>query len=189
MCTHGPSHWPPAAGLECRSAWKARRPASSTREEQGVTDGRDTYSTAGTHTVQHKTPQHIPVLPAWPSFWLTPAPAPCHPRGAVASKTNSRLVPYRLKYLNAVLPSPLAFRGCACQKATRKEWCPQKSSLRTWGYWAVPILEIPPASPDTSGCLPSSPLSHVRGCYSAHVSLLPLSAHQHPSWARTPIPL
>jgi len=48
-----------------------------------------------------------------------------------------------------------ALRERARQPATEKEWSPQESSPRTQGRWAaVPVLEIPPASPNWSGYLP-----------------------------------
>lgn len=71
--------------------WKARRPASNTGEEQGITSSRNTYS-AGQESLAY------PCAPSMALFLLTPALTLCHPTGAVATKTNSRLVPYMLKF-------------------------------------------------------------------------------------------
>lgn len=117
---------------------------------------------------------------------LTPAPAPRHPRGAVASKTNSRLVPYRLMCPVLLFPPPLA-RPYG-MRAAGKERSPRESSPRTWGRWAVPIPECPPLLLQASGCRFPSPLpSHVGRCCSAHTPLLPPS--RHPSRVGTQIPL
>lgn len=70
--------------------WKAHRPAISTGEEQRVTSSRNTYS-AGQESLA------CPCAPSMALFLLILALTPCHPRGAVATKTNSRLVPYMLK--------------------------------------------------------------------------------------------